>query len=86
MSAGHSYIVTSDERYDVVDQEPLHVRAVNERVFVFRQLSRIGEIDSPTIDLRESLHARCGILDVFVDEVNPYAKTFSVCVGKKEPQ
>jgi hypothetical protein len=83
VSAGRSYIVSPDTHFDAEENEELHIRSLDDRVFVFRRLSKIGEIESPTVDLRESLHIGHGILDAFVDEVNPYARTFSVCIGKK---
>ena len=83
ISHGQSFIVSPHPNYQTEEGEPLHVRLIDDRVFVLRDLVIIGEIERPTVDLRESLDSGCGIRDAFIDEVNEYAQTYSVCIGTK---
>lgn len=82
-SYGRSFLATPQSHIAIHEGDPVYVRTVNEQVLVMRELSPIAKIDKPTLDLMESLNAGCGILDAYVDDVNPLANVISVHIGKE---
>jgi len=71
---------------NLTEGEPIHVRLVEQRVLVFRDLSQVGEIDKPSFDVLESLATCYGVLDGHVEEVNELANAVSVHVGERRDQ
>lgn len=63
--------------------ESIHVRLVEQRVFVFRDLNQVAEIDKPSLDVLESLATCHGVLDGYVEEINQFANAVSVHVGAR---
>src|SRR5205814_1471707 len=55
------------------DQECVHVRLLEERVFVYRELTLLGEIEKPSLDIVEGLRSCYGVVDAYVEEVNEIA-------------
>lgn len=82
-SYGRSFLAIPHSHIALREGEPVYVRAIQERVLVFRDLSPIAEIEMPTLDLKESLGASCGILDGYIDDVNPLANVVSIHIGKE---
>ncbi len=82
-SYGRSFLAIPQTHIALREGEPVHVRAIQEKVIVFRDLSPIAEIEMPTLDLKESLDASCGILDGYIDDVNPLANVVSIHIGKE---
>lgn len=82
-SYGRSFLAIPHPHVAFQEGEPVYVRAIQERVLVFRDLSPIAEIETPTFDLKESLDASCGILDGHIDDVNPIANVISVNIGRE---
>lgn len=83
-SYGRSYLAIPQTKIEIHENEPVYIRGVHEKVLVMRDLSPIAEIEKPTLDLKESLNASCGILDAYIDDINRLANVVSVRIGKKE--
>lgn len=82
-SYGRSFLAIPQSHVTFREGEPVYVRAIQERVLIFRDLSPIAEIEMPTLDLKESLDASCGILGGYIDDVNPLANVVSVHIGRE---
>jgi len=82
-SYGRSFLAIPQTNISLQEGDPVYVRAIAEKVLVFRDLSPIAEIEIPTLDLKESLNASCGILDAYIDDVNPLANVVSIHIGRE---
>lgn len=81
-SYGRSFLATVRSECPIHEGDFVHVRLLDNQVLVLRDLSLIAEIDKPTLDLKESLDASYGIVDGYIEELNPFTNVISVHIGR----